>query len=240
MSETQLRKIDLLDHEIEYEVRHSSEATEPRIDVDIHGVAVVIPVGDETQPSELLKENAAWVVEKTRKYDAFREQIPERRFEPGATFPYLGEPHQVAVEQRPSSSVQDGELRLAEHHVEETSVQRALESLYRRNARQRFERCADQYAEKMGVDYEQIEIRNQRTRFGSCSSNGTLGLNWRLMMAPPDVGDYVIIHELAHLQEPNHNDAFWSLVREYDPDYENHARWLEENSVQLIFSEEDL
>ena len=240
MSDAQLHQIDLVGNTVEYEVRHSADATEPRIDVDIHGVTVVIPEGERARPSELLKENAAWVIEKRRKYEAYREQVPEREFEPGATFPYLGDPHTVVVEQRPASSVGDGTLRLAEYHVAETSVKRALETLYRRNARQTFERQADQYAEQMGVEYEQIEIRNQRTKWGSCSATGTLGLNWRLMMAPMEIVDYIVIHELAHLQESNHTDAFWSLVAEHDPEYETHARWLDEHSAELIFSEEDL
>lgn len=59
-------------------------------------------------------------------------------------------------------------------------------------------------------------------------------------MAPPEVVDYVVVHELAHLQEANHDDRFWSIVTEYDPEYENHAQWLKEHSTELIFSEEDL
>jgi predicted metal-dependent hydrolase len=134
----------------------------------------------------------------------------------------------------------DSTLTLARHHVEQTSVKRALETLYRRKARERFESRADYYADEMGVEYEQIEVRNQRTKWGSCSTTGTLGLNWRLMMAPPEVVDYIIVHELAHLCESNHNDAFWSLVADYDPDYETHAEWLEEHSTRLIFSKADL
>ncbi|WP_049936603.1 M48 family metallopeptidase [Haloplanus natans] len=240
MAKSQRRKIDLLGDTVEYDVRRSADATKPRIDVDIHGVTVVLPETEATSPTKILQENAAWVIEKKRKYDTYREQIPERSFDKGAVFPYLGEPHEIVVERRPSSSVVDDTFRLAEHHVEETSVKRALETLYRRKARERFERRADHFAATMNVDYEQIEIRNQRTKWGSCSSTGTLGLNWRLMMAPPDVLDYVVIHELAHLREPNHTDAFWSLVAEHDPDYEGHAQWLDEHSVQLIFSEDDL
>jgi predicted metal-dependent hydrolase len=131
-------------------------------------------------------------------------------------------------------------FRLAEHHVEETSVRRALETLYRRKARGWFEDRADYYAGEMGVEYEKIEVRNQRTKWGSCSTTGTLGLNWRLMMAPSEIGDYIVIHELAHLREANHTDAFWSLVAEHDPEYEAHANWLESNSTRLIFSEQDL
>jgi len=240
MPETQLHEIDLLGETVEYEVRYSSEATKPRIDVDIHTVTVVLPESHERSPHQILSDNAAWVVEKIREYDKYREQAPEREFGEGELFPYLGEPHEVAVEQRPSSSVVDGEFRLAKHHVSNTSIKRALETLYRRNARRQFERRADRLAEAMGVEYDQIEIRNQRTRWGSCSTNGTLGLNWRLMMSPPEIIDYIIIHELAHLREANHSPEFWSLVAEYDPDYESHAEWLTENSARLIFSKDDL
>jgi len=240
MAKSQSQKVDLLGDTVEFDVRHSSDATEPRIDVDIHGITVVVPESESVHPAELLKENAAWVLEKKREYDSYRDQIPERRYQPGETFPYLGEPHEVIVEQRPSSSVVDGTFRLAEYHVENTSVKRALETLYRRKARQRFERRADHFAAEMEVEYEQIEIRNQRTKWGSCSSNGTLGLNWRLMMAPPEIVDYIVVHELAHLREHNHNPSFWSLVAEHDPDYEAHALWLEENSTRLTFSRDDL
>lgn len=240
MAKTRLREIDLLGTTVEYDVRRSSDATKPRIDVDIRGVTVVVPESDAVQPAEILKENAAWVIDKKRKYEAYQEQIPERRFEAGATFPYRGEQHEVVIERRSSSTIVDGAFRLAAHHVEETSVKRALETLYRRKARETFEERADQYAAEMTLDYEKIEVRNQRTKWGSCSTSGTLGLNWRLMMAPLAVIDYIVIHELAHLREPNHTKEFWSLVAEHDPDYEDHAHWLEEHSVQLIFSEEDL
>lgn len=143
-----------------YKVRRSDEATEPRIDVDIQGITVVLPQESSTDPETLLRENAGRVTEKKQKYDSFREQIPERRFEAGEDFPYLGEPHEVVVERRRASEVFDGTLRLAEHHVEQTSIQRALETLYRRKARERFKERADHYAREMGVDYERIEIRN--------------------------------------------------------------------------------
>ncbi|WP_254530437.1 M48 metallopeptidase family protein [Natrinema gelatinilyticum] len=75
---------------------------------------------------------------------------------------------------------------------------------------------------------------------GNCSTNGTISLNWRLLMAPPELVDYVVVHELAHLRVPNHTSAFWSLVAEYDPNYEEHAAWSDENSTRLIFSDDDL
>lgn len=237
---THEQHIELLGETVEYSVRRSEGASEPRIDVDIHGVTVVLPEDSESDPEALLKENAAWVIEKQSEYESYREAIPERNYEEGETFPYLGEPHEIVVEQRPSSEVVNGTFRLAKHHVEQTSVKRALETLYRRKARECFEDRATHFAAEMGVEYDQIEIRNQRTKWGSCSSTGTLGLNWRLMMAPPDIIDYILVHELAHLQEANHSDEFWSIVAEFDPEYKQHANWLDKNSVRLIFSKSDL
>lgn len=234
------RQVTVANEPIEYHVRRSEDATKPRIDVGIHEITVVLPDGVSVDPEQLLVENGHWVVAKKRKFDRYREQVPDRQFENGATFPYLGEPHEVVVEVRSAADVIDQTLRLAEHNVERTSVKRALEALYRRKARERFEDSADHYAAKMGVEYDRIEVRNQRTKWGSCSTSGTIGLNWRLMMAPPDVVDYVVIHELAHLREPNHSDAFWSLVSSYDTDYAEHRSWLENNSVNLVFDQADV
>ncbi|KAB7517093.1 M48 family metallopeptidase [Halosegnis rubeus] len=240
MAETKRRTVELLGQSIEYDLRRSVDATEPRIDVDIHGVTVVVPQTAEEHPEELLKQNAVWVIEKKEKYDTYREQVPDRKHEEGAMFPYLGSEREVVVERRSSSDVTTDTLRLARHHVEETSVKRALETLYQRKAREVFEQRAKHFADRMGVEYEQIEIRNQRTKFGSCSTTGTLGFNWRLMMAPPEIVDYIVIHELAHLQESSHNDSFWSLVAEYDPDYAEHSEWLDSNSTRLVFSQQDV
>lgn len=75
----------------------------------------------------------------------------------------------------------------------------------------------------MGAPHEKIEIRNQQTEWGSCSTSGALGLNWRLMMAPPETVDYVVMHELAHLREPKHTEMFWKIVGAHLPAYKAHA-----------------
>ncbi|WP_434521777.1 M48 family metallopeptidase [Halorubrum sp. AS12] len=227
-------------NDIEFEVRQSSEATKPRIDVDIHGVTVIIPNSVAVQPAEILRENAAWVVEKQRGFEQYREEIPDRTFEAGEMFPLLGTERELVIEPARSHSITDTSIRLRKSTVEQSTVKQVLENVYRREARDHFAERADHYAEQMGVEYEKIEIRNQRTKWGSCSTTGTISLNWRLMMAPPEVVDYVVVHELAHLREKNHDNEFWSLVAEYDPAYETHAEWLNENSARLIFTEDDL
>ena len=81
--------------------------------------------------------------------------------------------------------------------------------------------------------YSRISIRDQKTRWGRCSSRGTLSFNWRLMLAPPDILDYVIVHELCHLTHMNHSPAFWQCVEHILPDYKTRRKWLKENGYQL-------
>jgi hypothetical protein len=240
MAKAHPRHIDLLGTPIEYEVRRSADASEPRIDVDIQGVTVVVPASADICPSTLLKENAAWVVDKHRNYEAYREQVPDRTFEAGEYFLYLGRDRELIIESRQKHGVDEGSIRLRKSAVEQSSVKQVLENFYRSRAREYLTERTDHYAERMGVGYESLELRNQRTRWGSCSTGGTISLNWRLIMAPPDVVDYLVVHELAHLTEQHHGREFWQLVAEHCPQYKENAKWLEQNSVRLIFSEDDL
>ena len=90
-----------------------------------------------------------------------------------------------------------------------------------------------QLAAKMKTNFNRITIRQQKTRWGSCSSKQNLNFNWRLVHFPPQVIDYVIIHELAHLKEMNHSTRFWQLVRTFDPDFPKHKGYLKRNGIQL-------
>ena len=100
-------------------------------------------------------------------------------------------------------------------------------------ARDIFTRKAAWYARIMGVTYGRISIREQKTRWGSCSSKGNLNFNWRLIFAPPEVLDYVVVHELAHRKEMNHSKAFYAIVESVMPDYRKWKQWLKENGGAL-------
>ncbi|MCR4673488.1 MAG: M48 family metallopeptidase [Lachnospiraceae bacterium] len=91
----------------------------------------------------------------------------------------------------------------------------------------------EKWANIMGVTYGRITIRHQKTRWGSCSSAGNLNFNCLLMLAPDEVQQYVVIHELAHRIEMNHSKAFWNIVKEYDPEYEAHKLWLKNEGVKF-------
>ena len=90
------------------------------------------------------------------------------------------------------------------------------------------------YAERMQVSYKRITIRDQKTRWGSCSTAGNLNFNWRLVLAPREVLDYVVVHELCHRREMNHSQAFWKEVEKILPDYRERQKWLKDNGWRLM------
>ena len=116
---------------------------------------------------------------------------------------------------------------------EKTPSEKRLEAIYRKAAREYFPKRVSHYAHILGVTYGKISIRDQKTRWGSCSSEGNLSFNWRLILAPPDVLDYVVIHELCHRKEMNHSKEFWTLVESLMPDYKERRKWLRENGKNL-------
>ncbi len=124
--------------------------------------------------------------------------------------------------------------REAQSGSDYTPQQRAgLEKRYREAAKEYIPKRADYYAKQLDVSYERIRIAEQKTRWGSCSSKGTLSFNWKLMLAPPAVLDYVVVHEVCHLKEMNHSPRFWKLVEELMPDYKECRKWLKENGNTL-------
>lgn len=124
------------------------------------------------------------------------------------------------------------------HVLEDTQrrIVRSEEEIRRlkQQARRVLTEKTDYYKSLLGVDYQRIRIGSQRTRWGSCSSKGTLSYNWHLVLMPERIMDYVVVHELCHLLEMNHSERFWKRVGELLPDYENRRKWLKENGNQYL------
>ncbi|MBO5472165.1 MAG: M48 family metallopeptidase [Lachnospiraceae bacterium] len=116
-----------------------------------------------------------------------------------------------------------------------TDVQRdALKKRYIEAAREYFPKRIAYFHQFTGGTYSRISIRDQKTRWGSCSSRGTLSFNWRLMLAPPAILDYVVVHELCHLTHMDHSPAFWQAVGEVCPDYRTARKWLKDHGQDLV------
>ncbi len=117
-------------------------------------------------------------------------------------------------------------LRLDPRAVSETEGRRAVRELVAM--------VVEEEAPALGVQYRRIQVRDQRTRWGSCSTTGTLSFNWRLVLAPFEVLDYVVVHELCHLVEANHSRRFWKLVEKRRPGYRAQSAWLDEHGPELL------
>ncbi len=104
----------------------------------------------------------------------------------------------------------------------------------RREARARIELIAQSEAVALGVRYRRLTIRDQVSRWGSCSSAGALSFNWRLVLAPHDVLDYVVVHEVCHLVEHHHGPAFWKLVAKRRPEYAESRTWLDDHGWEIL------
>lgn len=180
-----------------------------------------------------VEEKSAWIEAKLAEAKVLSGRTAPRTFSSGERLPYLGTEYPLEIVQRarPALSFEDGCFQLAA-----SSQPRAREWLtawYREEARRVIGGRARILAEKYDLKYSKIKITSARTRWGSCSSLGTLSFSWRLVMAPLPVIDYVVIHELAHLIEKNHSSRFWDQVKAMLPDYMKQVRWLKEKGFRL-------
>lgn len=125
------------------------------------------------------------------------------------------------------------QARLRQRELEPALTPQELEKLVQQAKQVLPERVA-YFAPLVGVTYGRITIRHPVSRWGSCSAKGNLNFNCLLMLCPPEVADYVVVHELCHRLEMNHSARFWSEVARVLPDYAHHRRWLREHGMQLI------
>lgn len=141
----------------------------------------------------------------------------------------------VTFSRRKPALVPEGdELKLNIYQDDATSVAQWLNYWYRVKAGELLAERARYWSLSMGEPFKRLTIREQRSRWGSCSSLRNLNFNWRLLMAPDAVSEYVVIHELAHLKELNHSPAFWQIVSTYDSGYQAHRLWLKEHGLELF------
>jgi predicted metal-dependent hydrolase len=216
--------------EIDYRIRRSERARRVRVTVDATGVEVVLPRrAAEREAAAAIRELEPWIRRRMREHRQAEEVIAAR----GGAVPYLGRLLHVRSEPGRTRVHRSGDELLAPVEPERLP---ALERWYRRAARAEIAPRLDRACALAGTSYTALTIRGQRTRWASCSRSGAMSFNWRLLLAPEAVLDYVVWHEVCHLEVMDHSPRFWALVERWCPDWRDRSRWLRRHGSTLVLS----
>ena len=222
-----------------YSIRRSDRARRARIQVSAEGVEVVVPrrlpIG-EVEP--FVEEKRAWIERTLRRMREAEEEFAPARLADTEQVPYLGErlTLDVRVELdrvRAHVARRGGALEVSVSAPGAQPLREALERWYRRRARVEVGSRLDAAVARAGRSYSGLQIRGQRSRWASCSSNGSMSFNWRLLLAPSDILDYVVEHEVAHLDVHDHSERFWALLASRSEGWEVHEAWLRRHGHSL-------
>ncbi|HEV2875513.1 MAG TPA: SprT family zinc-dependent metalloprotease, partial [Thermoleophilaceae bacterium] len=208
-----------------------------RIQVSAEGVEVVLPrrlTLREVEP--FVEEKRAWIERTLLRMRETEAELAPARLVDGGEVPFLGERLALAVRIEPGRAREhvgrrDGMLRVA--LPPGTELRDALERWYRRRAREHVAPRLDAACARAGCAYSSLQIRGQRTRWASCSSNGAMSFNWRLLLAPAEILDYVVEHEVAHLERLDHSPRFWRLLASRCPEWREREAWLRRHGHAL-------
>jgi predicted metal-dependent hydrolase len=162
------------------------------------------------------------------------ERFPPKQFVGGEVFIYLGQEFKLnIIDNQEIALIANDGFYLSKKY--QSAARQVLIAWYKYQAKKVISQRVNIYAIKNSLKYSRIGITNASRRWGSCSPKGNLNFSWRLVMAPLEIIDYVVAHELAHLKEKNHSKRFWHRVEEIYPDYLNQRKWLRENEKRLTF-----
>ncbi len=214
---------------IAYRLQRSSRRRTVGITVDPErGVLVRAPLRvSQAQVAQVVREKAAWIKKQQAVFAAQGLPMPPRRYLDGESLPFLGREYQLRVQPaRPPGPVrlEDGEL-IAPVDLSwpvagrAGQVRLALVRWYRAQAARLLPGRAGFFARALDLPAPRVIIADQKTRWGSCNRKGELRLNWRIVMAPPEIVDYLAAHEVCHILAPSHGPGFWRLVGLLLPDY---------------------
>lgn len=187
--------------------------------------------GNLAEARDFAERHAEWLAERLRR-------LPDLvAFTDGASLPLRGEMHRIAHRPRMRGTVwlanDDDGARLLCVAGDAAHVNRRITDYLKREARRELSAAARRYAAMLGVDIRRIGVRDQSSRWGSCNTDGVLSFSWRLILAPPEVLDYLAAHEVAHLVEMNHSVRFWRLVDRICPEMERAKAWLDRHGNDL-------
>ena len=181
--------------------------------------------------NRFVTEKQGWIVkqiEKRSKHPKIKKQYID-----GEEFLFLGNVYKLTIGNHKEIAFSDkGELHFPRGLT--FRIQKELERFYIKQAKEIIIIRVEYHAKLMNLNYNSILFSDTRSKWGTCTSKNCLQFNWRLILAPLIVVDYVIVHELTHIKEKNHSRKFWSIVGSYKPAYRQHRKWLNENAHKLV------
>lgn len=230
---------------IQYKIVRSNRKTVAIQLLEDGNVKVSAPFSvTKKQIDEIIKDKISWILKKQEELKRiYIEKNIDRKFEDGEKISYLGKEFSLKIikakEYIQPKVVIDNDnmvIYINEKFIDKDAKEN-IRNIIKKWLVERFRDVAvdriKKYSFLIGVNPTKITIREQKTRWGSCSSKGNINLNWKLVMAPMEVIDYVIVHELCHMIEMNHSKNYWNIVSTVMPDYKNHRKWLKENGPKL-------
>ena len=229
---------------ITYSIRRSFRAKYVNISVGVDGVQVVAPVSmDDSEIIPLVEKKREWIF---NKFESYRHRVAqirvEREFISGEKLLFMGNDYPLKVIEDEGRftrvNLTEGQFHVSINkdiplEMRREIIRRKLEQWYISKAKKIIHERLELFADKIGVEINTVRYKNQKTRWGSCSQKGNLNFNWKLVMAPTYIVDYVVVHELCHLIQMNHSKEFWQQVGGRIPDYKERRRWLKENGMKL-------
>lgn len=220
------------------EIIRTSRRKTALIRVEEGAVSVVVPASISVEKiDQLLVSKRLWIKEKMALQRA-QAPVTGKQFVSGEAFSYLGRNYRLKVTRGPFVPVKllQGQLvvQMPEGSQQPYMIRNALVRWYKRQALQKMRDKVKRYAPMVGVKPTGVAIKSFKSRWGSCTAKGELEFNWRIMLAPNRMVDYVVVHELCHLIHHDHSPEFWSEVWRVMPDYQECRNWLRENSEGLV------
>jgi len=235
--------VGIKDNEIAYTVTKTKRKT-IGITINMYGeVKVAAPLHiSEKQIGEIIRKKADWIIRKVNEVKKMNSNIVYKKYVSGEKILYLGKEYALEIAEMGTRKdevyIQDDTISVyIKHGLTEESKKQAIKEELIKWYRQRFAEIIKERIEKFSQQLKvipcKVVIKDQKTRWGSCSKKGNINLNWRLVMAPIDIIDYVVVHELCHLKVMNHSKDFWNLVESILPSCREKREWLKANGNRL-------
>lgn len=230
-----------------YRIRRSERAQRARIVVSPKGIEVVAPpkVADSTIES-FVESQKNWIQKSLQRIKNKHETIEPfapQRYEHGVSIPFLGQLIPLHIRRIQSRAIaiklisSPAFVALIPQHYEQVNseeIRTALIDYMKQQARTQAWHFIEKHSRQYNLMPRSLKIKTQRSRWGSCGPKNDLNLNWLLILAPPEIMEYVVVHELCHIRHKNHSKAFWSFVAEHMPDYLSHRNWLKQHGARLM------